>query len=138
APPETPAPPPVVPPGPIEGPTVTASYSESFEDFPNPERGWQGSGNSSNYASVYNSGHTLVRQYFRLDDYRYSDIPRSQLDEWSRELEALRNHGLKIVLRFSYNFGPEPDAPLESVIRHIEQLTPMVQEYADVITVLQA
>lgn len=129
------APVPIVP---VVGPTVSASYSRSDEVFPNPERGWQGSGDSRNYASIRANGYTLVRQYIRLDNYRMSALPQSLLNDLASELAALRQNGLKIVLRFSYNFGQEPDAPLNYVLQHIQQLTPVVREYSDVIAVLQA
>lgn len=129
---------PPVAPLPVTGPTVSASYSRSDEIFPNPERGWQGSSNSQGYAGIRAQGYTLVRQYIRLDDYRTSALPQSLLDNLARELAALRQHGLKMVLRFSYNWGDAPDAPLNYVLQHIEQVTPVVREYSDVIAVLQA
>jgi len=113
------------------------SFSRSDEVFPNPERGWQGSSDSRGYAAIRASGYTLVRQYVRLDDYRTSALPQSLLNNLASELAALRQNGLKIVLRFSYNFGESPDAPLNYVLQHIQQLTPVVREYADVIAVLQ-
>lgn len=130
----TPNPTPVVP---ITGPTVSASFSRSDEVFPNPERGWQGSSDSRGYAGIRAAGYTLVRQYVRLDDYRTSALPQSLLNNLASELAALRQNGLKIVLRFSYNFGEQPDAPLNYVLQHIQQLTPVVREYSDVIAVLQ-
>lgn len=125
-----------LPPVPITGPTDGATYQRSTEDFSNPERGFHG--NSSNFASVATDGFTLVRRYVRLDDYRYGALPSSFLAELEDDLASLREHGLKIVLRFSYNFGRQDDAPLSSILTHIEQLTPILQEHADVIAVMQA
>lgn len=129
---------PVITPLPVTGPTVSATYSGSDDLFPNPERGWQGSSDSRGYATIRANGYTLVRQYIRLDDYRTSALPQSLLNDLAGELAALRENGLKIVLRFSYNFGEAPDAPLNYVLQHIQQLTPVVREHSDVIAVLQA
>ena len=128
-----------LPPVPITGPTVAASYQRSTSDFSNPERGFHGTANDREaYASEAGKGHTLVRRYVRLDDYRYSAIPSSFLDALDADLAALRDHGLKVILRFSYNFGFDPDAPLDRVLQHIEQVAPLLQEHSDVIAVLQA
>ena len=118
--------------------TVVVSFARTSDTFPNPERGWHGGGYRDGFRDLSAAGFTLVRQYVRLDDYRYSDLPALLLDDLAEELAALRQHGLKIILRFSYNFGEDPDAPLSSVLRHIEQLTPVIQDNYDVIAVLQA
>lgn len=117
---------------------VTAMYFPTDEDFPNPERGWHGSAHRDGFADIRGQGLTLVRQYVRLDEYRHSDLPDLLLRDLTEELRALRDNGLKIILRFSYNFGEEPDAPLRSVLRHIEQLTPVIRDNYDVIAALQA
>jgi hypothetical protein len=128
-----------LPPVPITGPTVSASYTRSTVDFPNPERGWHGYGGSpSSYARSASDGFTLVRRYVRLDDYRYQELPASFLQELRSDLAALREHGLKVILRFSYNFGREDDAPRDRVLQHIAQVAPVLQEYTDVIAVMQA
>jgi len=128
-----------LPPVPITGPTVSASYVRSTADFPNPERGWFAWGNHpSDYSRAEASGRTLVMRYVRLDDYRYQTLPASLLEQLRSDLSGLRAHGLKVVLRFSYNFGFTADAPQERVLQHIEQLTPILREHTDVIAVLQA
>jgi len=137
----TPEPAPLPAPEPIQpdGTTVSTTYQRSLVDFPNPERGFYGYGGSTgDYAREAGDGHTLVRRYVRLDDYRYSSIPSSVLDDLDRDLAALRDHGLKVILRFSYNFGFDADAPLDRVLQHIEQVAPLLQEHTDVIAVLQA
>jgi hypothetical protein len=53
-----------------------------------------------------------------------------------------RDAGVKVVVRFAYNFGPypnsEPDAPLSVVLGHIQQLAPILAANEDVIAVVQA
>jgi hypothetical protein len=58
---------------------------------------------------------------------------------------ATRKAGIKIILRFAYNYPSSSseyenakDAPLTNVLRHIEQLAPLIRKNADVIAVMQA
>lgn len=120
----------------------TASYAaDNTTELMNPERGWHKNVNligGDNYAAVRNSsGMTLARTYVRLDAYRNSAIPQSILDEHTLRFAEARAAGIKIVLRYSYNFGMDSDAPLDRVLQHIEQLKPYWQANADVIAVLQ-
>ena len=127
-----------LPPVPITGPMVSASYVRSGASFPNPERGWYTGGNPAGYASAAANGYTMVMRYVRLDDYRNAALPASFLDQLNADLAGARQHGLKIVLRFTYNFGFTADASRDRVLQHIGQLAPVLQENADVIAVLQA
>src|SRR5690606_12264941 len=86
--------------------------------------------------------YSLYFSYVRLDAYRDVEIPSDFLEEIEAGFAKVRAEGAKHVLRFAYNFGPypdsEPDASLEWVLAHIEQLTPLIQENVDVIATLQA
>lgn len=122
-------------------PTETVTYTGTDEIFPNPERGFHGGVNlitQSDYGFIADDGLTLARSYVRLDDYRDAPIPQSLLDDLGVGFDAARAAGIKIVPRFAYNFGYEPDAPLARVLEHIGQLTPVLQANADVIAVLHA
>lgn len=129
-------------PEPNPGPRTSVTYTvDGTGIFPNPERGWHGEVNllaRTGYTSVVASGYTLARNYIRLDDYRYGPLPASLLDNLRTGLAEARRYGIKIILRFSYNFGWDADAPLANVLTHIEQLRPVLEEYHDVIAVLQA
>ena len=50
----------------------------------------------------------------------------------------MRAAGIKVIVRYAYNFGFDADAPLDRVLQHIEQLKPYWQANADVIAVLHA
>ena len=54
----------------------------------------------------------------------------------------IREAGVKAIIRYSYNEGPypdtEPDASKAQILRHIEQLTPLLQNNVDVIAWLEA
>lgn len=128
-------------PNPNPGPTTEATYQvDSTTDFLNPERGFYVDVDllRGNFSNIRNSGYTMVRSTVRLDDYRNSAIPSSLLSNIRSGLEQLRSAGLKISLRFAYNASAAPDAPLNIVLQHIDQVAPILNEYEDVIAVLQA
>ncbi len=125
---------------------VTKTYIASDKIIINPERGFRFAAEldeTSSFSTYYEAmGVSLVHAYVRLDDYREQDLPRDFLDDLQTGFDSLRGSGVKVVLRFAYNFGPypdsEPDAGKEQLLRHIEQLTPILQKNADVIAWLQA
>ncbi|MEH6304203.1 DUF4832 domain-containing protein [Olivibacter sp. CPCC 100613] len=104
----------------VEG--IQISYTESQEDFANPERGFYRysetyTGNFSpldsatlstyrtpqqtstaNYAVVS----TLVFRYYILDNFRDSPISQATLDALENDMDAVRSAGVKIIPRFVY------------------------------------
>ncbi|HXK18853.1 MAG TPA: DUF4832 domain-containing protein [Polyangiaceae bacterium] len=111
----------------------------------NPERGFYATTNlvdAQDLSGLRTSGVTLVHSYVRLDDFRMADIPASLLTQATAGFAQARKAGVKVVLRFAYNFGPypdsEPDAPKAWVLKHIGQLKPLLEANADVIAVVQA
>jgi len=85
-------------------------------------------------------GLTLVQAYCYLSDYPDKPIPPEKLALLQRSLDNLRRHGLTAVLRFAYEkdmnvaCGPKP----EWILRHVDQLGPILRKNTDVIYVLQA
>lgn len=141
----SPTPPPASPgpsPDPNPGPKTQAVYQiDSSTSFLNPERGFHSEVNlmaGVGFDDARSRGYTLVRAYVRLDDYRTRNIPSSFLTDLDSGLSRARAAGVKVVLRFSYNFGNAPDAPLDWVLTHIDQLGPVLNANSDVISVLQA
>jgi len=120
------------------GPTTTVSFQPDTSLFPNPERGWYTPADGRNYEEAAAAGFTLVKHYVRLDDYRNRALPDAFLAGLRGDFAAARGSGVKIILRFTYNFGQAPDAPLTIVLRHISQLEPLLHEYADSIAAVQA
>lgn len=122
----------------------SATYSvDTSATLMNPERGWHKDVRligGDNYAAVRTThGMTLARSYVRLDEWRNAPLPQSLLDEHTQRFAQIRAAGIKIILRYSYNFSmQQADAPLDRVLAHIEQLRPIWQANADVIAVLQA
>ena len=74
-------------------------------------------------------------------DYLKCDIPEEALSVLRTHFEREREAGCKVVLRHAYSWSDkvemmEPELP--QILRHIEQLAPIWEEYKDVIYVLQA
>ncbi|HEX9872656.1 MAG TPA: DUF4832 domain-containing protein [Candidatus Tectomicrobia bacterium] len=131
------------------------TYAPSNEDFANPERGfmyqksiWPDQG-TDQFVGIKrkNPADSLVWVYFRLDNYRNGEIDPNGLAIIRGAFQDARQKGLKLVIRFVYNDGPgytsdpnsaNPDAPIDLVLQHINQLKPILVENADVIAAMQA
>lgn len=127
--------------------TVKTSYSESFENFPNPERGFYlNSGPTQNspislnkLQEASNKKITLVRRIYTISEFRDSPIPQSFLDLVSNDLQKARETGVKLIIRFAYNWDiGGADAPKDRIIAHMEQLKPVLQENYDAIAYVDA
>ena len=124
---------------------VAHTYIPSDAPILNPERGFFTPYQLPGYpgfSPVRATGDTLVHLNIRLDDWREADIPQNVLDGFDANFADIREAGLKAIIRFSYNEGPypdsEPDASKAQILRHIEQLTPLLQKNADVIAWVEA
>jgi hypothetical protein len=89
-------------------------------------------------------GISMLRLYLVIDEYRDAPIDNDTLDFIGVSFAAVREAGLNVIPRFAYNFPiggrypyHDPDAPLERVLSHIDQLQPLLREYADVITFME-
>ena len=147
------------------------TYTSSTEDIANPERGFMKQ--SSIYLdqpydpakiTAKVATDTLVWIYFRLDNYRdprdgvgvnltnYQGKPLEPLgsgkglDTVKAAFDEARKKGLKLVIRFIYNWGPgssqdpmqvNPDVPLELTMQHLNQLKPILVQNTDVIAAVQ-
>ncbi|NLX55408.1 MAG: DUF4832 domain-containing protein [Planctomycetaceae bacterium] len=85
-------------------------------------------------------GLTLVQAYCYLTEFAASPISDDKLQRLQASLDNLRQRGLKAVLRFAYErqMGLKEGPTLDWVLRHIDQLEPLVRRNVDVIYVLQA
>lgn len=132
-------------------------YEEDPAPVANPERGWMRTIDpdfSTNTTAPrltadqlngyrHDDGITLVRKYYVIGAFRHTDLPLSVLDDLQGDLTACRQAGFKLVPRFTYTWneslGPAAgqDAPLGTVLRHIEQLQPVLQNDYDAIDYFQ-
>nr|MCU0495538.1 DUF4832 domain-containing protein [Chloroflexaceae bacterium] len=132
-------------------PTQTISYQASDENFTNPERGFyiqrapiwrndeRGPLQKDDLLAARSQGMSMVRTYYLLEPYRNKPLAQSVLDQLTTDFATARTAGVKLVLRFSYNFGiGEADAPVNQVLAHIDQLAPVLRANADVIAFMEA
>ena len=128
-------------------------FKESKKAFANPERGFDAGRNWMSASDAVLSKpflnaqrvqkRTVLYTGYYLTDFMESDISQEFLDLIDANMRALREGGVKCVLRFAYKTdmyetGHPWDAQPEWVHRHIEQLKPVLQRNKDVILLLQA
>ncbi|MFD0763789.1 DUF4832 domain-containing protein [Mucilaginibacter lutimaris] len=107
---------------------VNVTYTESAEDFPNPERGFYrySEVHSSNYTVLsadelkgyrspqsiqsanYQVASTLVFRYYILDDVVNQAISASFLTNLKKDFDAARTAGVKLIPRFVYTATAKP------------------------------
>ncbi len=142
--PQPPTMPPPPPPPPPSGSTSTQTYSGSNENFSNPERGfytqYQDNIDGGSLSNAKVAGQSMVRVYFRIDNFRNQALSESYLNTVRQAFDQVRQYGFKIIPRWSYNFGPpnDADASRDQVLAHIDQLTPILRQNADIIAFLEA
>lgn len=135
----------------IEGMTHLA-FTESEKDFANPERGFYFA-RSASYpvtASAVKEARTsanvtIFHIGYLIKDYIESDIAGDFLQRIRDDMQILKDNGAKCILRFSYSddYNEEDknqkhDATPEWVVKHIQQLKSILQDYGDVIMCFQA
>lgn len=126
-------------------------FKPSKENFSNPERGFYrpveihsavgAVFQSSVVEKLHQFGFSLMLLEFYLTDYMESDIEQAYLDKMKECFNNVREGGGKAIVRFAYKNSENDrpwDATEEWVMRHIEQVTPILQENEDVLFVLQA
>ncbi len=124
---------------------IEHTYVYSEESILNPERGFFSPYDLPGpvgFSPLRATGNTLVHVDVRLDHWRETDIPQDVLAGLNTNFADMRDAGIKAIVRFVYNIGPypdtEPDASKQQILRHIEQLTPLLQNNADVIAWMEA
>ncbi|MGF2410887.1 DUF4832 domain-containing protein [Ferruginibacter sp.] len=152
--------------------TKTMLYKESNADMLNPERGFYiptGTKASNfilldaNKLKTYRSDDqrlgkatyaikvSLIYRGYELDSFTNQPLSISFLNNLQKDFDAVREAGLKMILRFAYTNNakagtctdeykicpPYGDAPRHIVLNHIRQLKRLLQKNADVIAVLQ-
>ncbi len=84
-------------------------------------------------------GVTIMQSYcflMKYDDGR--PLPQEKLDDIETFFLKLRQSRVKTLLRFAYELSPTLSGPTaETVLKHLQQVTPLLRRYADVIYVLQ-
>ena len=127
---------------------VQVLYQPSDEIFINPERGFytqvttydaQSPLTLNTLNSIKSQGKSIILRMYYLKSFRNTPLNSSLLTMIGNDFNLLRQAGMKSIVRFAYsdNIG-QPDAPLNIVLNHIDQLKPLLQQNTDVIMVMQA
>src|SRR5690606_14587984 len=124
------------------------AYVESDADIINPERGFYQHGGdcdanaweSSFLESLRKDHHiSLVICPFYLRSAINSAISQSTLDFFQRQMDTIRNAGMKAIVRFGYSDATSgTDANASRITQHLEQLKPLLERNKDVIAVVQS
>lgn len=129
-------------------------FKETASSLTNPERGHYRARDIFGSTSALKAsevkarraeGYTLWYLGFYLTDFMKGDISSSFLNKIQAYMDALRDGGAKCVLRFAYSNSYQEGKPMDKedpevsiVLRHVEQLKPLLQKNEDVIFVMQA
>lgn len=84
---------------------------------------------------------SLIFTAYYMRDFKDKLISEEYLQRIRNNMLALRKGGAKSVLRFAYTSSENEkpwDAPWELTEQHIQQLKPILEEFSDVICVLEA
>jgi hypothetical protein len=144
-------------------PQVVKTYQVTNENFPNPERGffyqriawdsqklvsWSSPLTADVMRQARQAGYTVLRVYYLIPEFRFSDLSQEFLNSFTSDLQLARTEGVKLIPLFSYNFpgggndyldtAKNSDAPLNWVLKHIEQLKSVIQQNSDVIAMWDA
>ena len=133
----------------IEGTAV--DFEEISGDVVSPERGWycayelHGSSQPITAGDVRAkrlTGRTLWLLEFYLTDFMSGNISAAYLKNIENCLKAIREGGAKAIVRFAYRSSHdeklEQDPEVSIVLRHIEQVKPVLGRNEDILFVLQA
>lgn len=141
----------------VYGQTTTVNYTPSTLDFANPERGFYH--HTETHSNAYtalstaaltnfrtNENVTLILRVFYLDDFVNAPISANYLTQLQNDLNAVRNAGIKCIVRFAYTnqaigwppASPYGDATKSWMLSHIAQLEPYLQNNSDIIALAQA
>ena len=128
------------------------AFEPSGEVLANPERGFYRAApgdldaiDPQFLATAYREGHRLIYARINLEPYRTADLPADYLTRLTAGFAAARKAGVKLIVRATYNYPrgetgyqSAQDAPLPQVLRHLEQLRPVLHAERDVIAFVQA
>jgi hypothetical protein len=126
----------------------TKSYTSSSETFNNPDRGFYVSASTNNQDSPLSLDYmqslkaknmTQVRRIYVISAYRNSDLPKSFIDFVAKDFETARKAGVRLIVRFAYNWEWEGyDASSSRIVSHLDQLKSVLTDNKDAISFMEA
>lgn len=139
----------------VNGHTTVVNYTaDDTSIFSNPERGFTEElggetmlSDSRNhvvkeegeeyFTNAAQQSQSLVMLMYYLGNYKSKNLSNAILQGFDEDMQILREHGFKCVLRFAYDWNSKNDAALSYVKKHIASLKPYLAKNADVIYVLE-
>jgi Domain of unknown function (DUF4832)/Domain of unknown function (DUF4874)/GDSL-like Lipase/Acylhydrolase family len=84
-------------------------------------------------------GQSVIQVRYHIAAFRTQALTSAYLEFLNRDFATARQGGIKLVVRFAYNypFGG-PDASLARILGHLDQLKPILQQNKDVIAFMEA
>jgi len=124
-------------------PQTNITYEGTDEIFFNPERGfsaYRSNPVTQSFINILKNEHvSVIQRIYTIPQYNDTPLPESFLTTLQNDLNEARIGGVKLVLRFSYtNNQNGDDAALDTILLHINQLTPVLEENYDVIAYIEA
>lgn len=134
---------------------AVVEYEESLQVFPNPERGWfwpfnpECCGTDRPHAPLEvdvlrelrarPEAITLIRDGVQLGRHLNGPLSDQTLGRIRSDWNAARQAGVKVIVRFLYDWSRSDRDPEESIMeRHLGQLAPLLAENEDVIAMVEA
>ena len=117
-------------------------FQETDRRLENPNRGFYIQVNSRNYERIPDIAKEvrIILLTFNIGEYLSEDLPEEKLEELENALRTAKDSHVAVVFRAAYDFDgnvEEPDS-IERMGRHMEQISEILNAYADQILVVQA
>ncbi len=124
-------------------PFTVIEYDSSGALFPNPERGFSAYRSSpitlSFCQQLRNQNVAVIQRIYTIPQFVHDSLSASFLNLVQNDFQVAREGGMKLVLRYSYtNDINGDDAALDTILLHISQLEPLLQQNYDVIAYMEA
>jgi hypothetical protein len=141
---------------------VSISLNKSFTSLPNTISTSEGSPygdtdfwlNSTYSSSNFGYGPAKIQRVYvcltaevqmnNCGNYSNNNQPLSQtmLNDLDKHLSQFDNSGIRMVVRFMYNFGPigptAQDASITTILTHLDQVAPILLKHKDMVFALEA
>ena len=126
-----------------EPPLVNFTFTESFDNFPNPERGFHRYTifrglQQSTVSGLRAQGISLILGVTIVNDYKDKDFDAALFNQLNNAFNVVRNAGLKVNFRLYYTDKNYQDPPLARMLSHINQLKQIFVENYEVINLVEA
>lgn len=134
--------------------TQIVNYQPTNEIFINPERGFLTHQDQKSDSWLLNAdwvrekrekeGLSLVLTIYYMNEFREKLISETFLNRIRNNMRAIREGGSKVVLRFAYSYDQNDyykgkgDTSWQWTEKHLNQLTPIIKENADIIAVWES